>query len=268
LRFLFLIFYLILLLIAYFRYFRATRGHYKNKYLDYRALAEGLRMQFFWRLAGLPDTVATHYLRKQKSELDWIRNSIRVANLLCDARSGEKRPTDSSVHAPDDRYRPILKQWVNDQGAYFTLATTRDHRKSGGNEQWVRILFRAGLALAVVLGILQLLLLLPRFPLQYQAWMSTPLTNLFIVTMSLVLALAALREGYGDKIAYAEQAKHYQRMNRLFWLASQRLKDSLEQGKLQGAAHVIRELGEEALAENGDWVMLHRTRPINVPMGG
>lgn len=95
-----------------------------------------------------------------------------------------------------------------------------------------------------------------------------PLVELLIVVMSLVLVLAALREGYTDKMAYAEQVKQYQRMSHLFWLASQRLNNALEQGKPQEAECVIRELGEEALADNGDWVMLHRALPINVPMGG
>jgi len=47
LSFVFLFFYLIFLFIAYnVWYYRAMKGEYKNKYLDYRALAEGLRVQF------------------------------------------------------------------------------------------------------------------------------------------------------------------------------------------------------------------------------
>lgn len=256
-----------MLLIAYIWYYRASRGHYQNKYLDYRALAEGLRVQFFWRLAGVPDTVATHYLRKQRSELDWIRNSIRVANLLCDARSGQGF-SDSPVSAPIERYRLILKRWVDDQGIYFTRANTRDHRKAEGHERWVRRFFGTGIGLALGLLILQFLLLPQLLPPQYRDWINTtPLTNLLIVLMGLALVLAVLREEYSDKMTYVEQVKQYQRMSHLFWLASKRLKDYLEQGKAQDAERVIRELGEEALAENGDWVMLHRARPINVPIG-
>jgi hypothetical protein len=267
-RFLFLALYLILLLIAYsIWYYRATRGHYMNKYLDYRALAEGLRVQFFWRLAGVPDTVATHYLRKQRSELDWIRNSIRVANLLCDAQSGQGASL-SSGSVPPDRYRWILKRWVEDQGSYFTRATARDHGKAQGHERWVRRFFGTGIGLALGLLMLQLLLLPQLLPPPDRAWIdTTPLMNLLIVLMGLALVLAVLWEGYSDKMAYAEQVKQYQRTSHVFWLASQRLKDCLEQEKAQDALRVIRELGEEALAENGDWVLLHRARPLNVPIG-
>jgi Ca2+/Na+ antiporter len=263
LRFLFLFLYLIFLFVAYYIwYYRARRGDYKNKYLDYRALAEGLRVQFFWRLAGLPDTVANHYLRKQKSELDWIRNSIRVANLLCDAGSGEWL-TDTSVITPNDRYHLILKRWVYDQRTYFSTTTRRDHERQERNEQWVRGFFLIGIALALALFLLQLLQLFS----QHIIWIDN-LPPLLIVLMSLALVFAALREGFADKMAYAEQVKQYQRMSRLFWQAFQLLKDSLEQGKRQEVERVIRELGEEALMENGDWVMLHRARPLNVPMGG
>jgi hypothetical protein len=30
----------------------------------------------------------------------------------------------------------------------------------------------------------------------------------------------------------------------------------------------VRELGEEALAENGDWVLIHREREVEVPHAG
>ncbi len=45
----------------------------QGRYLDYRAVAEGLRVQFFWRVAGLKDEVCANYLRKQLDELRWIR---------------------------------------------------------------------------------------------------------------------------------------------------------------------------------------------------
>jgi hypothetical protein len=221
-------------------------------------------VQFFWRLAGVPDTVATHYLRKQKSELDWIRNSMRVANLLCDAYNGENA-TDPSLDLLDGRNRLILQEWVDDQSTYFARATVQDHRKLEGNERWVRRFFVTGIGLALVLLILHFPLFLP----QNGEWIkNVPLIELLIIIMSLVLVLAALREGYSDKMAHTEQVKQYQRMSHLFWLASQCLKDSLEQRKLQDVEYIIRELGEEALVENGDWVMLHRTRQISVPRGG
>jgi hypothetical protein len=259
---LFLLFYLILLVCAYYIWYsRTTRGHYQSKFLDYRALAEGVRVQFFWCLAGIPDSVALHYLRKQKSELDWIRNSMRVANLLCDVQSQDRSPTFTGASLAE-RYRALLKDWVNDQETYFTRASAREQRKLEGHERWIQRCFVTGMVLAVMAFLVQVLELV----FQYPEWIHTvPIVDLLVFLMSLALVVAALREWYTTRMAYSEQIKQYQRMSYLFRLASQRLKAALKRERPQEAEHVIRELGKEALEENGDWVLLHRTRPISVP---
>jgi hypothetical protein len=207
--------------------------------------------------------VPTHYLRKQKSELDWIRNSVRVTNLLCEAPVLEQKPPTSSVEARDERYQWILKQWVEQQSTYFTRATKRDHTKLAVHERRRFQFLTSGVFLALVLLALQGLQL--KWPLIDTL---TKLIDILIVFMSLALVAYALNEGYSDKRAYAEQYRQYQHMSHLFWLASQRLRDSLEQGKPQETERIIRVLGEEALAENEDWVIMHRARPIHVPLEG
>src|SRR4029078_181353 len=64
----------------------ATRRSWHRKYLDYRALAEGLRVQSYWRRAGLSLTGDAefgrdNFLQKQDVELGWIRNVMRGAAL-------------------------------------------------------------------------------------------------------------------------------------------------------------------------------------------
>ena len=55
--------YLGLLALGYGLFRWTLRQHHQGRWLDYRALAESLRVQAFWRWAGLPDSVADHYLR-------------------------------------------------------------------------------------------------------------------------------------------------------------------------------------------------------------
>lgn len=43
---------------------------------DHRALAEGLRVQGFWFLAGLGDSVPASYMQRQRGEMDWFRRAI------------------------------------------------------------------------------------------------------------------------------------------------------------------------------------------------
>ncbi len=65
------------------------RGSWQRKYLDYRTLAEGLRVQFYWAAAGVTSGSVSkfahdNFLQMQDTELGWIRNVMRVAGMECD----------------------------------------------------------------------------------------------------------------------------------------------------------------------------------------
>jgi hypothetical protein len=77
--------------------------------------------------------------------------------------------------------------------------------------------------------------------------------------------IAGLLYGYAKTRALSEHAKQYGRMSLLFANAKQGLEELMTAGKYAGAQALIKDLGKEALAENGDWVLLHRERPLEVP---
>jgi hypothetical protein len=59
-------------------YLLVVRGRqWQGRYQDYRALAEGLRVQFFWAASGLPFAVSDNYLPHQTGTLGWIRLALR-----------------------------------------------------------------------------------------------------------------------------------------------------------------------------------------------
>jgi heme exporter protein D len=86
------------------------------------------------------------------------------------------------------------------------------------------------------------------------------------ITMPAVIG--ALLHGYAEKQALSEHVKQYDRMSVLFANAKQRLGEALDGEQLHEARLLLRELGREALAENGDWVLLHRQRPLEIPQAG
>ncbi|MGI9066387.1 MAG: DUF4231 domain-containing protein [Pyrinomonadaceae bacterium] len=138
-------------------YFLAKRKEFQNKHLDYRALAEGLRVQLFWEIAGLSDEVADHYLRQHRTELEWIRNAIRGWNVI----AGPDCASGSSAHevrgsAPMVEF--VLKHWVEDQRTFFDRATRRDHSNLARRENLAQSLFGFGLVLAVLVVVLHFLL--------------------------------------------------------------------------------------------------------------
>lgn len=62
-----------------------NRRQWHRKYLDYRALAEALRVQLYWNLAGVVEARSVafaheNFLQKQDVELGWIRHIMRVAS--------------------------------------------------------------------------------------------------------------------------------------------------------------------------------------------
>ena len=246
------------LLAAYLWLFLARRRGYRNKYLDYRALAEGMRVQLFWNVVGLQDDAANHYLRKHSGEMEWIREALRGVNLLS-WRSGE---AISRWKRQDFVARCLIacESWSRDQAKFFARAKERDERKQRKLRLAASLLFGFGVAVAVVLFFVQAFIV-PEIQ-------DSLLHSIIIVTVSLSLAVAASLLAYGEKMALSEQAKQYHRMAELFGRAVDHLEALHRRGDLEGLFEVYRDLGKEALAENGDWVLLHRSRPLDLPVGG
>jgi hypothetical protein len=246
-------------------YWGATvrRGKWQDRYQDYRALAEGLRVQFYWSLASLPDSVADHYLRKQRGELDWIRIAIRnltecrVQSAGCKAEGGNAHSALCTLHSV------VLEYWVTSQARYFVRAAHRDEAKLERFEAWVKALVVAS---PVVAAAMALAMVLPT-PLADWIHHQVYVHKLLIVLVFLLAGVAGVLHTYADKLALAQHVKQYERMGTLFALAEARLTHALraEDGE---ASRILLELGKEALAENGDWVLAHRERPVDVPHAG
>ena len=106
---------------------------YQKKYHDYRALAEGLRVQFFWNLLGLNDRVEENYLRKQQGELEWIRCAIAwwhdhdEKTIPAVELSAEQRTAQKEL---------VCRCWVQGQLDYFTKAAPREDRRGRRCKRW------------------------------------------------------------------------------------------------------------------------------------
>jgi hypothetical protein len=228
--------------VAYAWYMWAKRADYENKYLDYRALAEGLRVQFFWRLAGLRHSVADHYLHKQRGELNWIRQALRVWNLAVD----EHTLAGAGLVKAEDSLPLLLKHWVEDQYAYCSKVALRDQTQFQRIKKVSYAFFLVGLAMGVIKVFLS-----PEHPI--------------LVAIGIAVVLAAMLFGYAKSRALSEHAKQYGRMSIIFANAKRHLEELVKSGRHTSARALIEELGKEALVENGDWVLLHRERPLQVP---
>jgi hypothetical protein len=113
--------YVALIAVAYLRY-REGRL-FQTAFQDTRALAEGLRVQLAWRRAGLPRSVADHYLRKHTDELTWIRDGVDAWGVITPPAA-----------TPD---LDAAEAWITGQEQFYAKAAERDaaqldtHRQGG-----------------------------------------------------------------------------------------------------------------------------------------
>jgi hypothetical protein len=239
-----------------FIWYAVAAGHHlEQRYLDYRALAEACKVQYFWKVAGIPDCASDHYLREQRDELEWIRQAIQTTEL------GRPPVFDSSTGS---RLRHLRDVWIDDQVRYFAGNGGPLSGKAAFNRlkdaTWSkrgRNLFLVGMGLSFL-------------TLVFHGFVSDPTNEVhswilkcMIVGYSLIFAAAALTKVYQQTRAFAEHAKQYQRMGLTMQLARTRLDEALAAGDIPKAVSVIRSIGIEALAENGNWLLIHRDRPVS-----
>ena len=60
-----------------FRFFFKGKMPREEQFIEWRVLAEGLRVQFFWGAAGLKHVASDYYRTNRLGDVDWISQSIR-----------------------------------------------------------------------------------------------------------------------------------------------------------------------------------------------
>ena len=218
----------------------------QGRYLDYRALAEALRVQFYWRLGGLGDSAAASYLRKQLDELRWIRDALRGTNTL-------PPPTQPRMDL-------VLGHWVHGQAQYY-------RSRAGMQSQRIHRIERMS-ELCLIVGLTATTMLLVLWH-RFEVWGTW--RHWVVLVMGFAPIAAALWEVYGERFGLRSQAHQYARFAAIFARAEKTIAwlEAAPQGpqRDQNERALLRELGRESLMENGDWVLSLRERPIALPKG-
>jgi hypothetical protein len=106
-----------LTLAAWIVYFRFKKTAAAERCDDYRAIAEGLRVQFYWTACGSGESVASNYLQHQRGELGWIRNVISVAAFPYE--TNRVRFNQLSLEDRRAALQSIRETWIGGQYTYF-----------------------------------------------------------------------------------------------------------------------------------------------------
>lgn len=262
-----LIIYALVYALAYLVYYSSKKKEMEIKYLDYRSLCEGLRVQFFWHYAGIGEDVTNNYLYEQKDELGWIENSIRVLNI-----------NSENIKENAQKYEKLLKYWVDDQLKFFTSRIEKNEKAMRKHKMAIKILLCATVFVGILLIYFEfftklcekpmdLLSILPEnfkktiFPKHEEIFVK----NWMLITFEIVAAIAGFTESYVENTAISHQVKRYLRISSIYSKASKYLTLALKTEDNDMAKRVIKILGKETLIENGDWLLLFRERPIEIP---
>lgn len=234
-----------------------ARAKLEDRYLDYRALAEACRVQYFWKRAGISACAADHFLRDQRDELEWLRQAVRTTELL-----------PGIVVTDTDRIEGVARDWIDGQRKWFIGDGSSTVGKAGWNDAQDKKLsnlagwlFKGGIAVAVVL------MLLHAFVVPFFGKTEEDALQWLIVAYGMLFGTAGMVAVYLGVKAFPEQARAYRRMGLVMGVARRHLDASLAHGDIDAAKNVLLGAGRDALEENGGWLLLHRDRPAQVPLG-
>lgn len=221
------------------------RFSWHRKYLDYRTLAEGLRVQLYWAAAGVGSGNKSKYahdnfLQTQDPDLGWIRNVMRVAGTECDA-SDYREPAGLKF---------TLREWLGDpesgQLGYFRRKGYERVQRYRRTERMAQLAFWIGF------GVIALFIIM-------SAELEDLLRDPVVVLMGVMLLLVGVRQSYGVSVADAELIKQYKFMYGIFGNARKRIDATDNDDEKR---RILRILGEAALGEHTQWILMHRERSL------
>ena len=242
-------------------FLNANRRHYEQKHEDYRALSEAYRVQFYLDYAKIRANVSEYYLQKHKGELEWVIYALRATLLKSTISKGQ---LNSFVSTDWKELNFVNENWVKAQLDYYQKTGHKYERLHLIHRKMANRFFTGALSAAVILFAFSILTeYLPSFlEKDHEIFHSV----LVVCTHSFLVISAGLI-GYNEKMIFSEQSKTCQQMVQLFRIAHEKLNTAIESQNLSDAHDIIWELALESLMENADWLLLHRSRPMEIPKG-
>jgi hypothetical protein len=252
--------YPISILFAVVAYIVSKAIRIENRFHESRGLAEALRIQFYWELAGVHEAVSNYYVFHDPSQIGWILAATRGLTLYCQE---PPKPTPSQEY---DSLRTTLWHWIVNQARWFGRSSRKQHRAVERLERISNITLIGLLAFSALVAFIAL------SPQEWHPWWAGEINkevhekiHFFIVLPSIALGLLKI---WIEQASYDEQARNYRRMSLLFRFGASDLRDSLKAGNMQKAIATIKDLGIKALEENSIWLVMHRERRLKVSPGG
>jgi hypothetical protein len=222
-------------------YSKTTDNH--KKYLYYRTLAEALRIQFYWNIAGINKNVSDYILRIHRRDFTWIKY---IMSAIYGVTFNNKPITSESVN-------DLIYNWVENQASFFRSKVERMRRQLGFLNKIANISFIIGLVLLVSIFFFE------------DFYKTRNYLNPNLVIIGMLLGVFALVKGYTKTKGYEQLHNQYELMKVIYSRAESKALETetynLDQEKknlyLKELFFVV---GKEALIENGNWYLIFKER--------
>jgi ABC-type multidrug transport system fused ATPase/permease subunit len=229
--------FLILLAGIIFSYSRLAKDH--TKYLYNRTLAEALRIQFYWNIAGINENVSDYILRIHRKEFVWIEHILSMVYGV----------TYNNKNGSSSAYSFLATSWVKNQAGFFESSIIKMTKRLAQYQLISNISF------IIAFG-----LLLSIFPLQHFYEINKYMNPVQVLIGSLLSVFALIRAFIQIK-GYGQLLNQYEMMNVLYQMAEEKIGQitSTIQDVEEQRSH-LKELffiiGKESLIENGNWYLI------------
>ena len=222
----------------------ASRRAWHRRYLDYRALAEGLRVQFYWAAAGVTSGNVSkfahdNFLQMQDPELGWIRNVMRVAGTECDV----------VVRQDPAGVQFVIDEWIGNErsgqlGYYGRKIGERLVRHHATQRVAQLGLWATMIALAALVFV--------------GAGLAEEVRTPVVYLMGCVLLLVGVRQSVPRASPRARSSSSTSSCG-----GSSPTRGGSTRARRRRRAAVLKMLGDAALEEHAEWILMHRERSID-----
>lgn len=255
--------YIFLVFFAWILYLDSKKNDYQKKFLEYRTLAEGLRVQFMWKYAGMDENVVNVYMKKHSNKLDWIRsaiNAIEVPIYGVEKYNGNMK----------QRFKFIQNKWISNQKDYFSMTSKINSETIIKRERICNLLFWLTIGLSFALVLCHIFELSP-LKFKYINY----LRQFILISLAIVAPISSMISNYINKMCFKENNVTYCEMKNIFEKYHNKFSnvlnssdDTLDFNEEIGSylKELIFDLGKESLAETGDWLFTLRQKQIDKPI--
>jgi hypothetical protein len=226
--------------LVYF-YSRSAKNH--KKYLYNRTLAEALRIQFYWNIAGIKKNVSDYILRIHRKEFTWVKHILSAVYGI----TYNNKPISAEI------INDLTDNWVKNQADFFESAIKKMTKQISF---YHRI---SNLSFVIAFLLLGSILFLGEF------YESNNYLNLLLVIIGTLLGVFALIKAYIQMKGYEPLVNQYELMHVIYQRAESKIREvnNLQMDIAEKQLY-LKELffviGKEALIENGNWYLIFKEK--------